>query len=181
MSEVNVATVPILPYPQFLSPAIQNYIGKIAEQAGRHVLFIDLRKVGSSHVQAEIQGEPNRPAVAICVDTAKINPSKYAPAAHDPLIAHEITHLQLWSEGWSQVECDVVLNQDSISKVTTVANWLTDPVINRRIRACGFDMTPNRTRDIKESIQALRKGAWSAYQTDKGIGDVEPIRFFVSF
>ena len=43
----NSVDTPILPYPHFLSTPLGQFIDEIACQTGRHVLFVDLQKMGS--------------------------------------------------------------------------------------------------------------------------------------
>lgn len=177
----SMSSFPTLPYPGFLSSAINKYLQEVSAQAGRHIVFVDLRAAKRPDSQAMIDVPPDLPAVAIFVDKAQINPAAYKAQLHDPLLAHEITHLQLNSEGWRKLTFDEDLDPITKQKLGAIENWLTDPVINLRIAGRGFSIGPNRDREIKESVKMLRKGNWSRNQQILGISDESTIQRFVSF
>ena len=119
-----MAEMPIFPYPDFLSPSINAYIKEIGANAGRCIVFVDLAKAAWKNSQAAIDVPPNLPAAAIFVNKKEINPSLYDPTKHDPLLAHEATHLQLNAEGWDKLEFEEYADDVVKEKVGAIENWL---------------------------------------------------------
>lgn len=163
-----------------LSHGILSYLHDISQDTGRYLCFWDardIRKVDSSfpvHVKARAIAEPDKPFLAIIVDMGDLSRANYRPNEHDPFIAHEAGHLVLWTEGYRPLD---YLSQPEAAlwAIDATSNWLADPIINRRIREIGFDMAPDRTREIKESTTALNKGIWRNKPPEPSI------RFAVSF
>ena len=163
MPEVDIPVVPLAQAP--LSESILSYLRQISDNTGRYICFWDardIRKVDPSfplHVKARAIAEPNKPFLAIVVDMGDLSRAGYAPPKHDPLIAHEATHLVLWTDGYRLLEYS---GQPESARwaLDATSNWLADPIINRRIQQLGFDMAPDRMREIKQSSVALNKGTW---------------------
>lgn len=135
---------PILPNPAFLSLPIQQYVAEIAAQSDRIVVFGDhqwLRsQSGTLPSVAALLSPPDWPGAIIYLDRDKIRRSTYESQHHDPIIAHEITHLQLLTEGWHRIRPNTDTDDQTKEKIRTVENWLTDPVINGRVAVRGFSM-----------------------------------------
>jgi hypothetical protein len=76
-------------------------------------------------------------------------------------------------------------DRELMAKITVVANWLTDPVVNRRISAHGFSFGFNRIQEVADSIAALNRHLWSrklkGSQQDRGLSELFTIRLYVSF
>lgn len=178
MSEVDIPVVPLAEAP--LSDEILSYLQRISDSTGRYVCFWDardIRKVDQSfpvHVRARAIAEPDKPFLAIVVDMGEVSRAKYTPQYHDPLIAHEAGHLVLWAEGYRPLEYHG--EPESVRwAIDATGNWLADPIINERIHGLGFNMAPDRTREIRESTRALNKGTWRRKPPEPSI------RFAVSF
>lgn len=172
---------PQLPYPTFLSPQLDDYLKRISEQVGRVIVFAHGR---NEHAKASAFAYPDVPALVVVVDNTVINPANYNPKLHDPIIAHEVTHMQLLVEGWSEINWDEPADEQTKYKANTVYNWLTDPIINQRISNIGLSLANDRRTEIKDSIRGLRKHLWSRnlkIREQDGIGDWYVVRVFVSF
>lgn len=178
MTEAQIPIVPLADAP--LSEDILAYLNDIAERTGRYLCFWDardIRKVDKSfplHVKARAIAEPNKPFLAIVVDMGEMSRRSYSPRAHDPFIAHEAEHLVLWTEGYRPIQ---YTGQPESARwaIDATSNWLADPIINDRIYRLGFDISHDRTREIRESTQALHKGIWRKKAPEPSI------RFAVSF
>lgn len=101
MSGLNVPepVIPVIPLPDTpLSPSLKTYLGGIERETGRCLLFMDLarvRRVDDSIgplVKARVRADEDKPFIAVLVDMKEVSRKRYAPAQHDPVIAHEGTH-----------------------------------------------------------------------------------------
>ncbi len=172
MPEVDIPVVPLDQAP--VSERVRTYLRGIADDTGRYICFWDardIRKIDPSfpaHVKARAIAEPDKPFLAIVVDMGEISRRLYDPERHDPFIAHEAGHLVLWTEGYRRLDYS---NQpeDVVWALDATSNWLADPLINIRIRHLGFDMAPDRTREMKESTTALNKGIWRSKSPETSI------------
>ncbi len=178
MTDVDIPVVPLADAP--LSKEIRSYLDGIARDTGRYIGFWDARDIRkadptfSIHVKARAHAEPDKPYLCIIIDMAEISRRKYSPKTHDPLIAHEAGHLVLWTEGYRPIEFAGQLTSAHWA-LNAVSNWLADPIINSRIYQLGFDISRDRTREIIDSTNALRRGIWRSKPPEPSI------RFAVSF
>lgn len=156
---VGVSKIPIRPYPDFLSPSIRKYLADIAVQAERIVVFGDhqwLRaQSGTLSSTAALLSPPDWPGAIIFLNGEEIRRSSYNPDRHDPIIAHEITHLQLLVEGWDRMLPNTNADDQMREKVRIVENWLTDPIINQRIAQRGFSLKTDRINSATLYLQEL--------------------------
>jgi hypothetical protein len=171
----------ILPYPDFISQKLQAYLKLISEQSGRYIVFCDAEETPRPMALASIDTDTEITGAAIFIPCSKINPDNYAHALHDPIIAHEATHLQLYAEGWASIACKNDPMFEEANKITTIYNWLTDPVINERIEKHGFSIKKQRIEEIVESTNALRQGIWLQNLIKNPNTILDFIRLFVSF
>jgi hypothetical protein len=148
-------------------------------KVGRYIVFCDLPK--NSIAGAQVQSAPDFVGAAIFLPKSKINPSTYSPFSHDPLIAHEATHLDLWATGWSMVDCVPKTSERDHYIVGMLANLLSDPIINSRISKLGFHIEIDRANEIANSIHAISQGIWNVHAKELILGDLHAIRLFVSF
>ncbi len=170
--------MPILPNPDFLSTPLQHYIAEIAAQADRIIVFADhavLRsQPGTLPSLAALLSPPEWAGAAIFVDKSKIKRATYDPAQHDPIIAHEVTHLQLLVEGWCRLRPAENTDNQTREKIRTVENWLTDPVINSRIATHGFSLKAVLESQAAAYLEEL-KGAIASYQYMRSAGGVPTV------
>lgn len=177
-----------LPYPTFLSLHLLTYLDKISEQAGREFVFVDGRTEGSQDYLGRAFVSDEGPVAGIVVTDPALTPSGYSRADHDPIIAHEATHIALHTEGWPIIDWSELQHVPQIQfRMNTVTNWLQDPVIDARLHNLGFSMTAHMRTEIQESITAIRTGRWIARLRMLAMqgpaqfyrGQIQVIRFYV--
>src|SRR5271157_5755038 len=135
------AIIPIIPLDDApLSSHVLSYLRGIQNTSGRYIFFCDVRDIQAGGGQlgyviekAQAYAEPDKPFLRIAIDMREISKAAYNPGKHDPLIAHEATHLSLWTEGYRALG---IVNQLPASQwaVQAIATWLADPIINLRIK-----------------------------------------------
>ena len=158
--------VPIIPLDSSpLSKHLLSHLKKIQDDTGRYICFRDawdIKEVDPSYTiitKARSISEHNQPYLIIDVDMKEISKSDYDPIKHDPIIAHEAGHLVLLVDGYRQIG-NYNQPEEAHWAVSAVFNWLSDPLINKQILEKGFDFTPDRLIEIKQSTTSLNRGAW---------------------
>jgi len=158
--------VPIVPLDSTpLSTHLLSHLKKIQVETGRYICFRDAWDIKSkdpsysSITKARSDSEHDQPYLIIDIDMKEISKLQYDPKLHDPIIAHEAGHLVLVVNGYRKIG---IYNQPQAAHwaIAAVFNWLSDPLINKQILTEGFDFTPNRLKEIKDSTRGLNRGAW---------------------
>ncbi len=151
--------LPVLDYPDFLSVSIDTYLKQTADHATRNIVFVDKTKMGIIFwVKAAVVTFADRCDVLLAVDPNEINREAYQAERDDPILAHEITHLQLFHEGWARLQ-GRDLDQRSKDKLRMVENFLTDPLVNQKITKQGFSPKPYLLDQAETFIRDLRTGS----------------------
>lgn len=150
-----------------LSSTLRDLLKNISSETGRIIFFLDLNKIaiensrGIHLVKARVSSEPDKPYIAIQVNINQISKSLYNPKIHDPLIAHEAYHPLLWSRGYLPL-VEVSHSDDQSYWIHLINNWIADPIINAEIYKLGFDISVDKTHELKSSIKPLNKGIWAS-------------------
>ncbi len=75
----------------------------------------------------------------------------------DYIIAHELGHFILDSEGFPTIGCIDTPNNKIRTLSTCLCSMIQDPIIDRRLISYGFDMYKGHEREIKQLFKGIKK------------------------